>query len=152
MLIRHVYENARRLGRDCLGAATVEFAIVATTVIIIVPLIWDLASVISSSMSLSGAMRAGIQYALSQPSDNAGIAQVIQTASGFPANSVTVTTAQSCTCSGSSATCGRSCSDGGNPAMYDTVTANYSVPTMLPYANYPNNSFSISKTVTVRVQ
>jgi Flp pilus assembly protein TadG len=150
--MRRFLEKRRLFYKDCSGAITVEFALIATSAMVLMPLIWDLALVTSSSMALSGSMRAGIQYAMSRPSDNTGIGQVIESASGFAVGSVTVTTNQSCECAGLIATCGTTCSGGGTPAMYDTITASYQVPTMLPYAGYPTNHFPISNTVTVRVQ
>jgi Flp pilus assembly protein TadG len=140
------------LHKDCRGAATVEFAIVAVSVIVLTPIIWDLAQVIENSMTLSGSMRAGVQYALANPNDSAGITQVIKTASGLSSDSLTVSTVKSCSCSGTTATCGNICAGGGNPAMYLAITANYSVPTMLPYATYPTNSFPITNSTKVRVQ
>jgi len=142
----------KQFTRNCDGAVTLEFALVSITIIILAPFLYDLSSVASSFMSLSGSTRAGLQYALKNPSDSVGIASVIQNASGFPANSVVVTNTQSCECSGLIAVCGSSCAGGGNPAYYQTIKASYNVPTMLPYSNYPNNSFTISNAVTVRVQ
>jgi Flp pilus assembly protein TadG len=137
---------------DCKGAAVVEFALISATVLLLIPLIWDIASVISSSMSLSGGLRAGIQLALVQPANTPGIANVIQTASGFPPHSVKVFTAQSCDCAGTHAVCGQACEDGAYPNRYLTITARYSVPTIFPYENYPENSYVISRTATIRVQ
>jgi hypothetical protein len=152
MRMKLPFGNDRGLRQDCRGAITVEFAIVATSAIILTPLIWDMAQVTNKSMSLSGSMRAGMQYAMSQPNDSAGIGQVIEMASGFAAGSVTVTTNLSCECSGLIATCGTLCSGGGTPAMYNRISASYNVPTMMPYAGYPSNHFPLSKTITVRVQ
>jgi len=115
-------------------------------------MIWDMAQVTSSSMVLSGSMRAGVQYAMSLPSDNAGIANVIQNASGFPSGSVTVSTTQYCACSDTVTSCGGTCSGNTPQAVYETITANYSVPTLLPYTSYPNNAFPISRTVSMRIQ
>lgn len=140
------------LRSDCRGAAALEFAVMAAAVMAMTPLVFDLATVISSSMSLSGSMRSGVQYALSHPADNTGVANVIQTASGFAANSVTVSINQSCQCFGVTATCGQTCTGGGAAGVFDNITASYHVPTMLPYAGYPNSYFPISKAVIVRVQ
>src|ERR1041384_3924138 len=88
------------LGKDRSGAVTVEFAVVSIAVMVFLPLIWDLTSVISSTMALNGSMRAGIQFALSNPNDSTGITQVIKTASGLNTSTLTVSTSQSCNCSG----------------------------------------------------
>ncbi len=137
--------------RNCAGSATVEFALIATSVIAVLPLIWDIANVTNGSMALNGGLRAGMQYALTSPSDSAGIAQVTQTASGF-SSGVSTTSPQTCTCSGQSVACGSTCAGGGTPAKYVTITASYSVPTLLPYTGFPSNAFPISSSVVVRVQ
>lgn len=140
----------RNLLKNNQGVVTIEFALVALTMIAMLPLMFDLSNVVSASMSLSGSLRAGVQYALTEPSDTAGITNTIQTASGFSSSTVSVT--QTCHCSGTLTTCGSTCSGNAAQDMYLTITANYSVPTMLPYANYPSNSFPISASTYVRVQ
>lgn len=134
------------------GAATVEFALVAVSFVLLIPVTVDIATVINKSIILSSSVRAGVQYAISNPDDNSGITQIIRTASGFPSGSVSVTIAQFCQCSSVSSTCGSVCSDGSVARTYDTITANYSVPIILPYANYPNNSYDISRSATVQVK
>lgn len=140
------------LRKDCEGVAVVEMALIIAAIFAAVPLIFDLASVIKSSMSLNGGLRAGIQLAIAQPSNTSGITTTIQTASGFPSNSVTVSTTEFCECSGVSATCGIACYGGANPYKYVTVTASYSVPTLLHYPGFPSSSYPLSKSVTVRTQ
>ena len=142
----------RNFIKDCRGVVTLEFALIALTVIASMPLLWDLSSVANSSTALSGALRAGVQYALTEPTDSAGIINTIQTASSLPANSVTATVAQVCHCSGTVATCGSTCSGGVTQDMYLTITANYSVPTILPFTNYPTNSFPLSSSTSIRAQ
>jgi Flp pilus assembly protein TadG len=134
------------------GATTVEFALVAVSFIFLIPVAVDIATVINKSITLSSSVRAGIQYAINNPNDNSGITQVIKTASGFPSTDVSVTVTQFCQCSGVSSTCGSVCSSGAMANTYDTITANYSVPIILPYANYPNNSYDITKSASVQVK
>jgi len=143
-------KHFKSLRKDCRGAATIEMALVAVTVVALAPLMMDLANVITSYVSLGGGLRAGMQYALTNPTNTAGITQTIRTASGL-GNNVTVTAPESCDCAGSSATCGVTCPLGGQPAAYVALTVNYSVPTLLPYSGFAN-SFPINKAVTVRVQ
>ncbi len=141
-----------RFIRNQTGATTVEFALVAVSFILLLPITVDIATVINKSVILSSSVRAGIQYAISNPNDNSGITQVIQTASGFPNGTVSVNVTQFCLCSTVSSTCGSICSSGAVANTYDTITANYSVPIILPYANYPNNSYDITKSATVQVK
>lgn len=138
--------------RDRTGSATVEFAIISLSFIVLIPVIYDLSSVINSYMKLSGAVRAGTQYALSAPDDTSDIARVVQTATGFPSGTVTVTVNQFCQCLSVNTSCGSVCSDGTAAKTYDKVTASYPAPIILPYGNYPNNSYTISSYATVQVK
>lgn len=152
MLSMALLRKVNKLHENCAGAAAVEMALIAASIFILAPFLFDLSLVVSNFMSLDGSLRAGVQLALVQPSNTNGIAQTIQTASGFPANSVTVQTTQFCECSAVSATCGTACADGSNPYKYITITASYSVPTTLSYPGYPANKFPISRATTVRIQ
>ena len=140
------------LKHNCDGLAAVEMALIITGVFATIPLIYDLSSVITASMTLSGGLRAGAQLAILQPSNSSGITSTIQTASGFTTGSVTVSTNEFCECSDVSSTCGISCYGGANPYKYITVTANYSVPTLFKYPGFTSASYPISKSITVRTQ
>jgi Flp pilus assembly protein TadG len=143
-------KRLKTFSKDCRGAATIEMALVATSMIVFAPLIMDLATVITSSVALGGGLRTGMQFALGQPANTAGITQAVQTASGL-GNGVAVTSSETCDCSGTAVVCSSTCPLGGSPAAYVAITAKYSVPTLLPYSGYPQNSFPINKAVTVRV-
>jgi Flp pilus assembly protein TadG len=143
-------KKMRHFRRDCNGAATVEFAVVAVTVIVLTPLLYDLSTVVGSFLSLDGSMRAGVQYTLKYPTDTAGITNTIQGAGGF--STINVTNTESCQCSGNTVTCGGTCSGGVAQAVYRTIAATYDVPTLLPYEGYPTNHFTISQSTMVRVQ
>jgi Flp pilus assembly protein TadG len=134
------------------GAATVEFAMAMVSFIFLIPVTIDIATVIHKSIILSSGVRAGVQYAITSPDDNSGITQVIRTASGLPSSDVSVTVTQFCQCAGVSSTCGSICSSGAVASTYDTITASYAVPIILPYDNYPNNSYNISRSATVQVK
>ncbi len=141
-----------KLIKNQAGAVTVEFALIAVSFIFLIPVAVDVATVINKSIILSSSVRAGVQYAISNPDNTSGITTAVRTASGFPTGSVTVTVTQFCQCSGANATCSSVCSDGAVARTYDTITANYSVPIILPYGNYPNNSYAISKSATVQIK
>lgn len=134
------------------GSAAVEFALVAVSFVLLIPLTVDTATVINKSVILSSSIRAGVQYAITYPDDNSGITQVVKTASGFPASDVSVSISQFCQCAGVSSTCGSVCASGAVASTYNTITANYAVPIILPYDNYPTNSYNISKSATVQVK
>ncbi len=151
-MVRSGFRNdmLRLLLKNCEGSVIAEFALMALCFIALIPVICDVAAVINSSMILSGAVRSGTQYAISDPDDNSGIINVVRTASGYSGSTVTVT--QFCQCLSANTTCGSVCSDGTGAKTYDTITATYSVPIILPYANYPNNSYNITQYATVQVK
>lgn len=138
--------------RDNSGIAAVEMALILTGVFATVPLIYDLSSIVSASMTLNGSLRAGVQLAISQPSNTSGITTTIRTASGFAENSVTVATSEFCECYSVSSTCGIACYGGANPYKYIKITASYSVPVILPYSGLADSAYALSKSVTVRTQ
>lgn len=139
---------------NCEGLAAVEMAFIIVGIFAAVPFIYDLSSVANASMTLGGGLRAGAQLAIMQPSNTSGITSTIQTASGFATGSVTVSTSEFCECSGVSATCGIACYGGANPYKYIRVTANYSVPVILPYSGFSSgaSTYPLSKSITVRTQ
>jgi|GEM_PF-1291333 len=141
-----------RFLRNQKGAAAVEFALVAVSFVFLIPVAVDIATVINKSIILSSSVRAGVQYAISYPDDNTGITNVVRTASGFPAADVSVSITQFCQCAGASSSCGSICSSGAVANTYNTITASYAVPIILPYDNYPTNSYTISKSATVQVK
>ena len=152
MIFSLLRKYTRDFSDDRKGMVTAEMAIITTAVFATVPLIYDLASVINSSMALGGGLRAGVQLAIAQPSNTSGITSTIRTASGFPSDSVTVTTTEFCECSNVSATCGIACYGGANPYKYVRVTANYSVPTLLRYPGFDSASYPLTRSITVRTQ
>lgn len=137
---------------SCEGLAAVEMALIITGIFAAVPLIYDLSSIINASMTLSGGLRAGAQLAILQPSNTSGITSTIQTASNFPAGSVTVSTSEFCECLDVSSTCGIACYGGANPYKYITVTANYSAPILFKYPGFTSASYPLSRSITVRTQ
>lgn len=138
------------LYRDCEGIAALEMSLIMVAIFAATPLIFDLASAINASMTLSGGVRAGAALAVLQPNNTSGITQAIRTASGF--SSATVSTSEFCECSGVSATCGIACYGGANPYKYIRITASYSMPTLLPYPGFPESTYPLSSSVTIRTQ
>lgn len=138
--------------KDQNGSAAVEFALVAVSFVFLIPLAMDIATVTNKSITLSSSVRAGVQYAIAHPDDNTGITQVVKTASGFPASDVSVSISQFCQCGSVSSTCGSVCASGAVANTYETIAANYAVPIILPYDNYPNNSYTVTKSATVQVK
>ena len=133
------------------GVAAMELAFFAAIMAFVVPLAIDIANVVNAYISLSGALRAGAQYALTQPSNTSQIQQIVQNASAF-GSGATVSSAQFCECTGISATCATACpGSGSSPYTYLTITASYNVPTLI---NYPGvaSPYPISRSTTIRVR
>jgi Flp pilus assembly protein TadG len=145
-------QNRRSLAQDCSGAITVEMAVIAMAIFFMVPVIMDITAMISSGITLSSSLRAGTQIALVQPNNTEAISDAIELSSGFPEDSVTVTTAQFCECSGTSTTCGNDPCPGTNivPATYMTISASYTTPTVIEYPDPGLHTVNRSTTIRVR--
>jgi Flp pilus assembly protein TadG len=137
--------------RDCEGAIAVEMALVAVSVFAAVPVMIDVVSLINSGMTLSGSLRSGAQIALVQPNNNTAIREAIEVSSGFPSGSVSVTTDQFCECDSIATSCSTATCPAEHfaPSMFMTLTAEYTVNTML---TYPPSMSSLTRTTTFRVR
>lgn len=131
------------------GNAIIEFAFFATTALFMFPVGIDFAKIINVSMELSSAVRTGMQYAVANPTNTATVSTIVQNASGLPSANVTATTTQFCECNGTSmASCGSTCA--GTIAKYDTISASYSVSTLISY-RFVSNPYTVTRTIKVRV-
>lgn len=142
----------RRWWKDESGGPAIEFAVVATFVAIALPALFDVASIIDTRMKLAAGMRAGTQFAVKYPSDEAGIAQAIASASGLPSDGVQVDVTQFCECSGLANSCDTTCSQNQSPAHYATIDATYALETNYTYYGFYDNPAPINKSLTVRTQ
>jgi Flp pilus assembly protein TadG len=93
----------RRLACDRRGVAAVEFAVILPVLAVALMGTIDLGSAIQQALRLEAAARAGAQYAMSTPTDQAGIESAVRNAlTGW--DDVTVQpAAMSCVCPGSGA-------------------------------------------------
>ncbi len=137
--------------KDCSGALTIEMALIATLTFFLIPALIDIATIISSNMTIRSSLRAGTQVALVQPSNTAAIREAVVVSSGYPEETVDVDTAIFCECDGITVSCSTpSCSEGITPSTFMTITANYVPDTLLSYPD--PNPFAVTKTTTVRVR
>lgn len=133
--------------------ATVEFALVAPLILLLLAGVLDFGRLLRTSISVADAARAGAQFG-SLSTINATNTSGMQAAATNAASDVsgmTVTAVRSCQCSGGAAvSCSGSCS-GGNMLIYVQVTAHASCD---PVFRYPGLSFSgtVSSTATMRAQ
>ena len=141
----------KNLRSDCSGALTVEMALVAAFTFFIIPMVMDLATVISNQMTMRSSLRAGTQIALVQPSNTTAIREAIVAASGFDSESVTISTSTFCECDSIVVSCStESCSAGVTPATFMTITASYTPETIITYPE--PNPFTVNKSTTIRVR
>lgn len=132
------------------GGPAIEFALVAAFMAVVLPTMFDIATLTDNHMKLSSGLRAGTQFAIKYPSDAAGIKQSIVTASGLPEARIAVNMSQICECAGISTVCTSSCSYGVQLAKFNSINVVYTIGNELNLQNfYPS---TISKTLTVRTQ
>lgn len=131
------------------GAVAVEAAFFLLGFSMITVALVDYATITTSSVELSNALRVGQQYALSYSGNTTGIANAIKNGSTLPADDVSATATLSCECAGLSSACNAACSP--SMAQFITMNVSYSVPLSLSYPGL-SNPFPISKTLTVRTQ
>jgi Flp pilus assembly protein TadG len=108
---------ARRLGRR--GGALVELALVLPMLLILTIGLLEFGLLGLRHMALTGAVRAGIDYAF-QYGDVDGTRRAVQSAAGN--NSATVNTNQWCECAGATVTCGGPCADNTAQQVYVSVS------------------------------
>jgi len=116
------------------GNFLIEYALFLPVLLLILAIMFDLGMALYDSMSLKEAARAGAQYAMKNPSDTAGLTQVVSDATGISALNLTVTSSESCQCAdGTGVNCGTSCADGSATETYVTVLAQEPYTPLLPY-------------------
>lgn len=76
---------------DDRGTAAVEFALLVPILMILMVSFVDFGIAFREKMQAEKAARAGLQYAIYDPRDNAGIAAAITAATGLPAGELTIT-------------------------------------------------------------
>jgi Flp pilus assembly protein TadG len=124
----------RRLAADTRGAFAVEHALVLPFLLLLLSGAIDLGFALNQSSSLTGAARAGAQYAMRFPSDTEGIKQVVQQAVTYQADSLTITSALKCECEdGTAAVCTDTCG-GSAPLAYVSVSVSKTYSSPLPTA------------------
>src|SRR3954467_9483667 len=118
----------RRTGRlvsaikDVHGVAAVELALVSSVLVFLLTGLLDFGMVVYNNMSLESAARAAVQYAVKNPTDAAGIKQVVQQSTAVDPSTVTVTNAMTCQCpDGTSVSCSGSCGAGKLMLIYVSV-------------------------------
>lgn len=95
------------------GNFSVEFALVSVVLIVMLTGLFQYAAVIHQTMQLNQAARAGVEYAMTYPSDTTGIQQTIISSSAMNTTSIAVTVNQFCECpDGTAVACTGTCASG----------------------------------------
>lgn len=111
------------LSKSAEGNIAVEMALVLPLMTMLLGGIYQYASGVAQTMSLTRAARAAAQYAMENPSDTTGIQNAAQNAGNLTAANLSVTTTTYCMCSdGTSVSCSGTCAADTNPEQYVSVT------------------------------
>ncbi len=152
---RQIWNDLRRLcrlGSD--GAAAVELALVAPTLIFMIMGAWDFGRAFQENARLESAARAGAQYGVfsaANAQDMAGIVLAARTDAGDQNSELTVTAAQVCECSdGSAVDCSATCT-GEAPRLYISVEVEEQFSTLFPYPGI-SNPITLSQQAEIRAQ
>jgi Flp pilus assembly protein TadG len=127
------------------GTATVEFAIVAPVLLMIVLGLMDWGLALEQRLRLQTAVRAGAQFALTAPTDTAGITAAIRAAAPDLASLSANSSGVWCECAGTAMSCTGSCLPG--LQRFLRVDASH------PYTPFtPTGPTNIAANVTLRLQ
>jgi Flp pilus assembly protein TadG len=148
-------ERLRALISDDRGAAAIEFAVIAPTLVMMAVCTVDLGMGIYRNMQVQNAAQIGAQYAMRHPFDANQIATVVSNATGLSTISASPAPVQYCGCATSSGvgtvTCGATCPTGAVYGSYVRVSTQATYTTILPYPLIANN-FTLTAQSNVRVQ
>ena len=141
-------ESARRL-----GIATIEFALVAPLLLLLLAGTLDFAMLLRVATSVADAARCGAQYgslSAANSLDTSGMQTAALNSSPGIAG-MTAAAVRSCQCSGGSAVgCGGSC-PGGKMLIYVQVTTRATAPTVFNYSRLPFSG-AVATTASMRAQ
>lgn len=132
-LILRALKTGPELWRAREGNMLVEFAFFMPILLIMLAIAFDFGMAMYDNMSLKEAARAGVQYAMANPTDAAGLTQAVADSTGMSPADLTVTSSISCQCpDGTAVDCSGSCA-GGATETYATVVVKEPYTTPLPY-------------------
>jgi Flp pilus assembly protein TadG len=138
--------------RKCKAMAIVEFSLVVPMFLLLCLAGVDFARVFQSAMTITGATRAGLEYASGSSgasNDTTGIANTVKAAAGN-LSGISVASSQFCTCSlgSSQVSCTNSCS---GKTAYIQVTTTIPFTTASGWPWVPN-TLSVTSSGSMRVQ
>jgi len=137
------------------GTAAIEFAILATILIMLMICTVDIGMGFYRKMQVQNAAQVGAQYAMLHGFSTSSIGAAVAAATSYPNISASPDPTQYCGCPSntgiSTTTCGSVCADGTTAATYVSVSAQGTYETLLSYPLIPR-SFTLTAQSTVRTQ
>lgn len=122
-LFQRTLRRVQGWGRANRGTVTIEFALIAPVLLLLLLHVVDFGLAFNQRMKLESAARAGLQYAMFDKDNTVGIQAAVTGATDLDADDMTVTVTEFCECNGVTATCGVSCDDGAWPGTYVQISA-----------------------------
>ena len=133
------------------GAIAVEFALIAPVLAALALGLFEYFAATHQAMQLASAARAGAEYAMSYPSDSAGIEQAVLGSGQLAAAGLSITVSQLCECpDGTSVSCTATC--GGNLSnVYVQVALSQPAKSILT-ASGVMAGYTLNTSATLRVR
>lgn len=145
----------RTLRDDAAGVASIELAVMAPALVVMMICTVDLGMGIYRNMQVQNAAQAGAQYAMMHVFDPNQIASVVSSATGLSGISASPPPVQYCGCATgagvSNIACGSTCPAGAIYGNYVQVSTQGTYTTLLPYPMIAS-SFTLTAQSNVRVQ
>lgn len=145
----------RTLRDDAAGVASIELAVMAPALVVMMICTVDLGMGIYRNMQVQNAAQAGAQYAMMHPFDAKQIASIVSSATGSQGISASPAPLQYCGCATtagvSNVACGSTCPAGAIYGNYVQVSTQGTYTTLLPYPVIAS-SFTLTAQSNVRVQ
>lgn len=136
------------------GSASVEFALGAGFIMVLIAMVADFGMAFYDNMSLENAARAGAQYAVNNGVNETSIADVVRNATTLDPSGLTIASSRFCECADSSTiSCSNQvlCPVAGGKRTFVTVTVDHTFTPLLPYQGL-ETSIPLRGQVTLRIQ
>lgn len=146
---------AGKAKNDRAGTISLEFAVFAPTLVLMLVCTLDIGMGIYRKMQVQNAAQAGAAYAVLHGFTTSSIQNAVTSATSFSGVNASPAPSEFCGCATNSgvtaAVCSSTCSGGASPGTYVSVSAQATYNTLLPYPVVPN-SYTFSAQSTVRIQ
>lgn len=150
-MIRHL-PPIRFGGLDARGTVAVEFALLVPVLMLMLVTLIDFGTAFREKMQAEKAARAGLQYAIYDPADNAGIASAITMATGLPAAQLTINVSRFYECAnGTRPVSPNFCAAGDWPGTYVRVAISKPYTALLSWGGLAER-FTVTGSAEGRVQ